>query len=101
MSSGKTATYQALLDSPIRLVNGNVGKCRSTRVGVRNRDASEHTSPANMWSVRLGKVRIAQRVVGIRITMRPAIHCQPENVAVRIKARRPQHPIELCARFAL
>jgi len=46
------------LDGSLSLINGNVGKCSSTRVGVRNRDASEHPSPANMWTVSLGKLWI-------------------------------------------
>ena len=58
VSSGEAAAYQALLDGSFSLINGDVGKCGSTRVRVRNRDAPEHPPPADMWTISLGELWI-------------------------------------------
>src|SRR5206468_3338498 len=76
---------QDLLHGPVRLEHGRVGMRTGRRIRVRDRDQPERPSRLDARTIVGRRVdpleRVVQRVVGVRVAMRPAVHGNRDDVA--------------------
>src|SRR5689334_12161699 len=79
-------TPQLFLHRSIRLVDGGVGICAGTGIGIRNRDSpkffpSDHTRALIPWPCRIGK-----GIVFVGVAVAPSIYGDGSNISRRIES---------------
>src|ERR1700683_1639968 len=83
------------------LVYRDVREGCSTGVRIRNGDAPEGAAPDDMWTHVVRHVGIPESVVGVGVTVGPAISRDREDIARGIKAALGQCPTYVGADIAL
>src|SRR5262245_3504872 len=96
---------QHFLNRTVRLEHRRLGAGAGGPVRVRNRDQPERLSRLDARPI-VGRgvdplQRIVERVVGIRVAVRPAIHRDRDDVARRIEAAITEAPPQLVADLPL
>ena len=93
--------YQEFLDGAVRLVNRLIGERAGAGVGVRDRDAAEALAADDVGPLLGRAFRIAQRVVGVRVAVRPPVHRETDDVGGRVEAAAAEHAAELTPNLQL
>src|ERR1700761_4336157 len=100
--SQPSGASQNFLHRAITLIDCAICICVCPRIGVRNGDSAERLSGSDAGlRAAFEPELIPQRVVFIRVTMRPPIYCDRGYIFGRIEAAGAQGPRQLIANIAL
>ena len=96
---------EQLVDGAIRLVDRSIRVRAGRRVGIGNRNLADALATDDTRSFGCRRKcpgrRIEKRVVGIRITMWPAVNGNTEDISRLIESRRAQDALQLIANMVL
>src|SRR5579862_235309 len=85
----------------IGLIDCSAGVGERGGIGIGDRNSAERLTADHAGTFVFGPIRIEERVVFVRVAVRPAIDGYCLNVLCRIKTSRHENPPELAANVAL